>query len=159
MFPEVVLFVKICVRNTRPLRTHSGVPKDDVVCKPNIQAASFRGGVRRCGSETSPHRDIEKRRAHRVDLNAPVFLYGSADGEPFTDYSETIDVCSDGALVAINARLSPEQRILLTNLQTGQDLKCRVVRVDNHLQVAAVEFLEACPLFWCIEFALSATRR
>lgn len=107
----------------------------------------------RAARETAGDTGLGRRRAHRVNLNAPVFLYGSMNGEPFSEYSETIDVSTNGALVGINARLVPEQRILLTNLQTEQDLQCRIVRIDNHKIVAALEFLESCPRFWCIEFA------
>jgi hypothetical protein len=92
-----------------------------------------------------------------VCLAAPVFLYGLINGQPFFGYSETIDVCTNGALVGTNAPLLPEQRILLTNMQTQQDLKCRVVRIDKHGRAAALEFLEPCPRFWCIEFASPST--
>jgi hypothetical protein len=108
--------------------------------------------------KTSGGGGLERRRAHRVELNAPVFLYGSLKGEPFSEYAETINVCMHGALVAINARLFPEQRILLTNLQTYQDLKCRVVRLDKRKNATALEFLEFSPQFWCIEFASAFTR-
>lgn len=103
--------------------------------------------------EAGSDRRLGKRRAHRVDLNAPVFLYGSMKGEPFSEYCETIDVSVHGALVAVRAPVFPMQRILLTNLQTQQDLKCRVVRIDNKRSAAALEFLEPCPRFWCIDFA------
>jgi len=66
-------------------------------------------------------RAIERRRAHRVNLNAPVFLYGSTNGGPFSEYSETVDVSVNWTLVAVNAHLIPKQRILLTNLQTEED--------------------------------------
>jgi hypothetical protein len=92
-----------------------------------------------------------------VNLNAPVFLYGSINGEPFSEISKTLDVCVKGALVAIHVRVVPGQRVLLTNLQTQQDLKCRVVRIDAQRRAAALEFLEPCPSFWCIDFAPSST--
>jgi hypothetical protein len=107
---------------------------------------------------TASRRDLGKRRAHRVGLNAPVFLYGSLRGEPFAEVSETIDVCSNGALIAVSARVFPEQKILLTNLQTQQDLKCRVVRIDAKRKAAALEFLDPCPSFWRIVFAPPSTR-
>jgi len=99
----------------------------------------------------------EKRRAHRVYLSVPVFLYGSKDGQPFSEHSATIDVCTNGVLVGFNTPLLPEQRILLTNLRTQQDRKCRVVRIDNDRKVVALEFLESCPCFWRIDFAPPST--
>jgi hypothetical protein len=86
-------------------------------------------------------------------LNAPVFLYGSLKGGPSSEVSETIDVSSNGALVSVSARVFPEQKILLTNLQTQQDLKSRVVRIDAKREVAALEFLEPSPGFRRIDFA------
>src|SRR5215469_12005539 len=98
-------------------------------------------------------RAIERRRAHRVNLKAPVFLYGSTNGGPFSEYSETVDVSVNGAFVAVNARLIPKQRILLANLQTEEELQYRIVCIDRHKIVAAWEFLESCTRFWCIDFA------
>lgn len=90
-------------------------------------------------------------------LSAPVFVYGSIRGEPFSEISNTLDVCVKGALVAISVRVVPGQRVLLTNLQTQRDLKCRVVRIDARRKAAALEFLEPCPGFWCIDFASPST--
>jgi hypothetical protein len=102
--------------------------------------------------KSAGNRNPEKRRAHRVDLRVPVFLYGSMNGEPFSEISKTLDVCVKGALVSVNLRVIPYQRLLLTNLQTERDLKCRVVRVDTHRRAIALEFLEPCPDFWCVDF-------
>jgi hypothetical protein len=119
----------------------------------------FQWPLGRAAQKSSRSRIPGKRRAHRVDLNVPVFVYGSIDGEPFSEISRTLDVCVKGALVDINVRLVPEQRVLLTNLQTQQDLKCRVVRIDKHGRAAALEFLEPCPRFWRIDFASPSTTR
>ena len=113
----------------------------------------FASHVHSARGATTDRSDLGKRRAHRVGLNAPVFLYGSLKGEPFSEVSETIDVCANGALVTVRARVFPEQRLLLTNLQTQQDLKCRVVRVDPKRKAAALEFLDPSPSFWRIDFA------
>jgi hypothetical protein len=110
------------------------------------------------GRDASSDCGLGKRRAHRVDLSAPVFLYGSMNGEPFAACSETFNVCVSGALVSTSARLFPEQRVLMTNLQTEQDVKCRVVRIDRHRIAAALQFLESCPRFWCIDFASASSR-
>jgi hypothetical protein len=122
--------------------------------KPNGQPKRnlFRRLLGRAAEKSSGERIPEKRHAHRVDLSAPVFVYGSINGEPFSEISKTLDVCVKGALVATDVRVVPGQRVLLTNLQTERDLKCRVVRVDVGRKAAALEFLEPCPGFWCIEF-------
>lgn len=113
----------------------------------------FRWFLGNAARKSSGDRILGKRWAHRVDLSAPVFVYGSINGEPFSEISKTLDVSVNGALVAINVRVVPEQRVLMTNLQTQQDLKCRVVRIDTHRRAVALEFLEPCPGFWCIDFA------
>ncbi|HEY4740810.1 MAG TPA: PilZ domain-containing protein [Candidatus Acidoferrales bacterium] len=118
----------------------------------------FRWPLGHAAPEKPIARDLRNRRAHRVGLNAPVFLYGSLKDEPFSEYSETIDVSIHGALVVVHTHLFPAQKILLTNLQTEQDLKCRVVRVDKNRNAAALEFLEPCPHFWRIDFAHAPTR-
>lgn len=118
----------------------------------------FRWRFGRARGEPSRDLGLGRRRAHRVDLHAPVFLYGSMKDEPFSERSETIDVCANGALVAVNACVFPEQRILLTNLQTQQDLKCRVVRIDKHRIAVALEFVEPCPRFWGIDFASASSQ-
>jgi hypothetical protein len=102
--------------------------------------------------ETSDDLTRERRRAQRVDLSAAVFLYGLENTEPFCEHSRTIDVSINGALVSANARLFVGQRILLTNLQTQQDLTCQVVRIDTRRIAAALEFLERDPRFWRIDF-------
>jgi len=118
----------------------------------------FRRPLGHAALEKPGDSDLKNRRAHRVGLNAPVFLYGSLKDEPFSEYSETIDVSIHGALVVVHAHVFPAQKIILTNLQTEQDLKCRVVRIDKNRNAAALEFLEPCPHFWRIDFAHAPTR-
>jgi hypothetical protein len=127
--------------------------------RPNGQPkrSLFRRLLGRAAEKSSRERIPEKRHAHRVDLSAPVFVYGSINGEPFSEISKTLDVCVKGALVATSVDMVPEQRVLLTNLQTQRDLECRVVRIDAHRGAAALEFLEPCPGFWCIDFASTST--
>ena len=102
------------------------------------------------GRPAGVYRELGKRRSHRMGLHASVFLYGSLKGEPFSECSDTIDVCIHGALVPVTARVFLEQRVLLTNLHTQRDLECRVVRIDKKRNAAALEFIEPCPQFWSI---------
>jgi hypothetical protein len=136
---------------TLPNRKSGGESRWRLFCWPFTNAQPARPA-------STSRRDLDKRRAHRVGLSAPIFLYGSLKGEPFSEVSETLDVSANGALVAVRARIFPEQHILLTNLQTQQDLKCRVVRVDGQRKAAALEFLDPCPSFWRIDFAPPSPR-
>lgn len=103
-------------------------------------------------------RSADKRHAHRVMASTPVFVYGHLEnrGEPFAENTKTINVSARGGLVALSARVFPAQKLIVTNLQTGQDLLCRVARVQRAKggqTLIGLEFLEPSPLFWCIEFA------
>jgi hypothetical protein len=107
-------------------------------------------------------RSADKRHAHRVMASTPVFVYGRLEnrGEPFAENTKTINVSARGGLVPISARVFPAQKLIVTNLQTGQDLLCRVARVQRAKggqTFIGLEFLEPSPLFWCIEFGPAPT--
>lgn len=93
----------------------------------------------------------ENRRAVRVPVSLPVMLYGRLGREPFTENTETINVSAAGGLVPVRSRLNPSQDLILTNLQTNQELKCRVARLmrgKNGTILAGLEFLQHAPSFW-----------
>jgi hypothetical protein len=93
-----------------------------------------------------------------VLATTPVFIYGRIENasEPFAENTKTINVSARGGLVPLAARVLPAQKLMVTNLQTGQDLLCRVARVQRTRgaeTLIGLEFLEPAPLFWSIEFA------
>jgi hypothetical protein len=93
----------------------------------------------------------EQRRATRVPLAMPVLLYGRMGEEPFQEHTETINVSVNGGLVPVTAEVSCSQKLILTNLQTSEELACRVARVtktDRGTILAGLEFLEPAPSFW-----------
>jgi hypothetical protein len=93
----------------------------------------------------------ENRRAMRLPVSLPVLLYGRLGNEPFTESTETINVSAQGGLVPVRSRVSPSQNLILTNLQTNQELKCRVARLargKNGTVLAGLEFLQSAPSFW-----------
>jgi len=119
------------------------------------------GGVRfllprwgRLGREVradNPGPARENRRAVRVRVSLPVLLYGRMGNEPFTENSETLNVSAHGGLVPLRSRVNPSQNLILTNLQTNQELKCRVARLvrgKNGEMLAGLEFLQHSPSFW-----------
>jgi hypothetical protein len=102
---------------------------------------------------------VERRRGSRVALDAPVFVYGWMKDEPFSESTETVDVGELGGLIALSVKVVPSQELVLTNLQTDQDMHCRVARAmtgDNGKTLAGLTFLEASPNFWQIEFVSKA---
>ena len=98
---------------------------------------------------------IEKRRGQRVPATLPVFVYGRIEGEPFAEQTETTNISAQGGLVALSVELSRSQTLLVTNLQTNEDLACRVARMVKTKAgktLVGVEFLHSCPRFWTIDF-------
>jgi hypothetical protein len=86
----------------------------------------------------------------------PVLVYGWMEDEPFAENTKTINVSAHGGLVPIAARVALSQKLLVTNLQTQEDLPCRVARLGQTIDgetLVGLEFLAPSPLFWCIEFA------
>jgi len=71
--------------------------------------------------------------------------------EPFQEQTETIDVSALGGLLPITVEVTKSQKLLLTNIETNQDLACRVarlVRTEEGRILAGVEFLQPSEGFW-----------
>jgi len=93
----------------------------------------------------------DQRRAQRLPIYLPVQVYGKLDGEPFSEYTQTINVSAWGGLMPISASVVRAQKLILTNLQTDQDLTCRVARLirsERGQALAGLEFLQSAPDFW-----------
>ena len=103
----------------------------------------------------------DRRRSYRVGLTAPVFVYGWLAGEPFSESTETLNVSAKGGLIRVSGTVIPSQEVILTNLQTNEDLTCRVsrlARTKDGTIVAGLHFLQASPNFWQIDFVSSRRR-
>jgi hypothetical protein len=60
-------------------------------------------------------------------------------------------VSSHGGLFPISAPVIPSQKLIVTNLETNDDLACRVarlIRTERGETLAAVEFLQPSLRFW-----------
>jgi len=93
----------------------------------------------------------DKRRAQRLPITMPVSVYGYVGDDPFAEITESINVSARGGLVAISANVSCWEKIILTNLQTEEDLECRIVRVirsGTGQLLAGLEFSDPAPRFW-----------
>lgn len=80
----------------------------------------------------------------------PVWIYGWQNGEPFSEKTESINVCAVGGLVSITTELRHLQKLIVTNLQTNEELKCRVARIEkiNGEKRVGLEFLGFGGHFW-----------
>lgn len=85
----------------------------------------------------------------------PVFVYGRARNEPFAEHTITLNVSATGGFLALSADVSPSQKLLMANEQTGQELPCRIARIiktDGGKTLVGFEFLRPAPRFWSIDF-------
>ena len=96
-----------------------------------------------------------RRRNHRVSAFLPVFIYAHSHNEPFVEHSVTLNVSASGGLLSLSRDVAPSQELLVANMQTDEELPCRVARVTK-TQAGTVlvgfEFLRPAPHFWSIEF-------
>lgn len=102
----------------------------------------------------------DRRKALRLPLRMPVWIYGWLNGEPFSEKTESVNVCAVGGLVSITAEVAHLQRLILTNLQTDEEVKCRVTRVEkiNGEKRAGLEFLGFGGHFWRSRAAIEAKK-
>ena len=102
----------------------------------------------------------DRRRACRVQLATPVFVYGWLVDEPFSENTETLNVSATGALIPLSVEVAPSQALILTNLQTNEDLPCHVsrsIRTKDGKTLAGITFSHASSGFWQINFVSSST--
>jgi hypothetical protein len=96
--------------------------------------------------------EFERRRAERVPLNVPVFVYGhGARHEPFREETTSLVVNSHGALLILSNKVKRGQQLLLTNPATRHEQACHVVHFARKLRKrleVAVAFTEPAPTFW-----------
>jgi hypothetical protein len=103
----------------------------------------------------------DRRRSSRVALATPVFVYGWLADEPFAENTETLNVSAVGGLIQLSAKVIPSHELILTNLKTNEDLPCRVarsIRAGDGKTLVGVDFLQASPNFWQIDFVSNSPR-
>jgi hypothetical protein len=98
---------------------------------------------------------IERRRAARLPLKMPVFVYGRySDGngnEPFSENAETLNVSAVGGLIPLAAKVSVAQKLILFNAESNAELPCRVartIRTSTGETMIGVEFAQFSAHFW-----------
>jgi hypothetical protein len=97
----------------------------------------------------------DRRRGSRVALATPVFVYGWLLDEPFSENTATLNVSAVGGLIQLSAKVIPSHELILTNLKTNEDLHCRVarsIRAGDGKTLVGLDFLQASPNFWQIDF-------
>ena len=100
-----------------------------------------------------------------VALETTVVATGARPGdssskrELFTEETQTVLVFERGAVIRLSAAVADGQLVFLTNKSTGKEVVTQVVRKRAFRPTNCyvdLEFTEACPGFWGIEFPKSA---
>ena len=121
----------------------------------NAATPSAAAPTKIAGTAAIPQPSRNKRRAHRVSAFLPVFVYGRAHNEPFAEHAVTLNVSSTGGFVALDAEVSPAEKLLMANEQTDEELPCRIARIiktQGGKTLVGFEFLSPSPRFWSIDF-------
>ena len=118
----------------------------------NLQSGSVAGGGVR------PH---ETASAEPVALETTVIATGARPGytaakrELFTEETQTVLVFENGAVIRLSAAVADGQLLFLTHKATGKEVVTQVLRKRSFRPTNCyvdLEFTEACPGFWGIEF-------
>lgn len=116
--------------------------------------------VKRAQSEHANSKDssakigFDRRRAQRIALQVPVFVYGHGrHQEPFHEETTSLVVNAHGALLPMSNRVRLGQELLLTNPATLTEQPCRVVFLASkrsHRSKVGVAFTGEAPAFWSL---------
>jgi len=129
--------------------------------KETIEATTNLTAVSPAGSRA---RISDRLRADAVSLEVPVKIHGTrvnstvpGDGssEAFEEKASTMIVFSQGGVLKMSTPVTPSQMIVITNLKSGHDSICRVVKVRAYAQgqsYVEIEFTHRQPGYWGVYF-------
>jgi hypothetical protein len=99
---------------------------------------------------------ILRPRTTRVHLAIPVFIYGTKEAEkPFKEITQTVEVNANGCLLEMATPVLKDQRLLLTNMKTNEEMPCHVVTLGNTVNgkaLVGLRFAQPSPRFWGLGF-------
>src|SRR6266849_6393068 len=105
---------------------------------------------------TSTKRWSKVRRSQRIELTVPVVVHRPLiEGPQFSERAQTMIVNAHGALMALAEKVALRQRLLMQNIDSGEQKECRVVYVKKEVTgptKVAVEFARPAPSFWRIAY-------
>ncbi|MGH9774375.1 MAG: hypothetical protein ACRD50_05445 [Candidatus Acidiferrales bacterium] len=100
--------------------------------------------------------DASKRRSQRVSIAVAILVYGRGkDGEPFQEETRSLVVNAHGGLILLAASVEKEQKLLLMNPKTMEEVQGRVAyqgRTNEDKTEIGIEFSEPAPRFRHIVF-------
>jgi hypothetical protein len=105
---------------------------------------------------TNTKRWLRERRSQRIELTVPVVVHRPVKGgSQFSERAQTLVVNAHGALMALAEKVTPAQRLLMQNIDSGEQIECRVVYMVKEVAgptKVAVEFTRPTPSFWRIAY-------
>ena len=100
--------------------------------------------------------EINTRRSQRVVARIKVQVQRPTDEKGLlSEVSYTLVVNAHGALIGLTMDVEPKELLVLKNVVSGEEMDSRVIRISEEtasLKEVAVEFTEAAPRFWHIDF-------
>jgi hypothetical protein len=100
-------------------------------------------------------KSADRRRSQRVQIIMPVLVRGASGGQTFQEEATTMMVNANGCMLMLKAALVKGQQVSIVNPTTTEELPCKVVflgrKADGRTEIG-LEFAEASPLFWRINF-------
>lgn len=97
-----------------------------------------------------------KRRSQRIELNIEVVVHRKRNaGAEFYEKTQTLVASAHGALMALSERVALREKLLMQNINSGEQQECRVVYVKKERTgptKVAVEFTRPAPSFWRIAY-------
>lgn len=97
-----------------------------------------------------------KRRSQRLELNIAVLVHRNRNvGPEFYEKTQTLVASAHGALMALSERVAFNEKLLMQNINSGEQQECRVVYVKKERTgptKVAVEFTRPAPSFWRIAY-------
>jgi len=85
-----------------------------------------------------------------------VLVYGRGpDREPFREETRTLSVSANGARILLATRVRPQERLILTNPTTKEEVECRVIQftpTEKGRAEVGLEFVTRSPKFWRVVF-------
>jgi len=106
----------------------------------------------------------DRLRADAVSLELPVKIHGTrvnqtvpgnGSSEAFEEKTSTMIVFPQGGVLKMSTPVTPSQMIVVTNLKSGHDSICRVVKVRAYAQgqsYVEIEFTHRQPGYWGVYF-------
>lgn len=106
-------------------------------------------------TSTAADKSAERRRSQRVQIIMPVLVRGISAGQKFQETATTVMVNANGCMLMLKTPVVKAQQVSLVNPATTEELPCKVVflgrKAEGKTEIG-LEFAEASPLFWRINF-------